>query len=1032
MPRTLLLFAYFLSGGAGLIYELVWSRYLALFVGHSAEAAVLVIAMFLGGMSVGAFLVGHRSPRVRNPLKAYVIIELVLAVVGLAFHALFILATDLAYDVLFPVLPGPRTVQLFKWGIAAPMVFLPSVLLGATFPLMAAGVVRAFPEKTGRTLSLLYFLNSLGGAVALLVAGFALIRAFGLPGTSAAAAALNVSAAVLVATGLFLQHSTSKANEDAHPSAGSRDPVAPSIPLRPETVRFLLAASAITAFASFIYEIGWIRMLSLVMGSATHAFELMLSAFILGLALGALAIRRQADSSARPLVLLGHLQWLMGLLALATLPVYVASFGWMEALMGRVPPTDSGYLLFNGARYGMALAVMLPATFLAGTTLPLITNTLLRGGVGERSIGWVYALNTGGSIAGVGAAGLLLLPALGLKGMILFGATIDMALGLALLRMGSLAPEAPSKTAGSGSRSVLSAAALCALGVVVVTVGVDFNPALLTNGVFRHGNAAPLGSSLLYYADGRTATIGVHVTGPDSLRVLTTNGKPEASLTARWMRAYEEPVPAEPIRQQDESTQMLTALVSGAYAGGGKAAVIGQGSGVSGHFVLADTHFESVVTIEIEPRVIDASRLFSPANARVFEDPRSTLRIGDAKSFFANEAQTYDLILSEPSNPWVSGTSGLFSLEFYQRVRAHLTGSGVFAQWMQLYETDDFLLTTVLAALYQAFPDFHGYLVGSGDLMLVATNDERMADPDWSLLEDPVFRAEMAHVPVITSSQLQGLKVFTRDELAPLLDDWPTPNTDYAPILDLASEKARFTRSTASGINRLARDRFRVAAALGGWRLTEAEGAGVSIRGLTPQQQRANGFLARRTIDSLSPPAEDLVGVPEMVTVAMAGLLNPPADSSSAEWEDWVLDFVRVDGVLHAGTAGSPVSRFYELVRERLTTANPPQAAVQVVDFLEGLSHWNWEQAAQAGAWILERGEEDAETTWVPTGLLAPLPPDVLFDGAVTAAIKTGQLDLADRAYTRLLPLTRRPPKDFRLQLLRAHIESARVSPSEP
>src|SRR6185436_15694391 len=175
----------------------------------------------------------------------------------------------------------------------------------------------------------------------------------------------------------------------------------------------------------------WIRMLSLVLGASTHAFELMLSTFILGLALGGLAMRRRVDSARSPEQLLGWVQVAMALAALATLPVYDRTFELMEYLMKALARTDAGYLFFNLAGQGVSAMVMLPATFCAGMTLPLITGALLRRGAGERAIGQVYAANTLGAIAGVLIAVHLGLPLLGLKGTLMLGALVDALLGIA-------------------------------------------------------------------------------------------------------------------------------------------------------------------------------------------------------------------------------------------------------------------------------------------------------------------------------------------------------------------------------------------------------------------------------------------------------------------------------------------------------------------------------------------------------------------------------------------------------------------------
>ena len=290
--------AFVLSGAAGLTYELVWSRYLALLVGHSAYAQVLVIAVYLGGLAAGALAVGDRSRRLARPLLWYAGIEAVLAVAGLLYHPVFRATTELAYGTLFPALAGTGLLGPVKWGVAAALILPQSVLLGTTFPLMTAGTLRRVPERAGRTVALLYFANTIGGAAGLLLAGFGLIAWFAMPGTLVTAAVFNALAAAAAFT---VARRTRGATEEWSPAraraAGVGAPVRAGGAALSRTAlwRVLLTVSFGTAVASFIYEIGWIRMLSLVMGSATHAFELMLSAFILGLAVGALWIRRAAD-----------------------------------------------------------------------------------------------------------------------------------------------------------------------------------------------------------------------------------------------------------------------------------------------------------------------------------------------------------------------------------------------------------------------------------------------------------------------------------------------------------------------------------------------------------------------------------------------------------------------------------------------------------------------------------------------------------------------------------------------------------------
>src|SRR5262249_6444758 len=393
-----------LSGAAGLIYESIWTRYLGLFVGHSAYAQGIVLVIFLGGMSLGALIVGQRSERVRRPLFWYAIVELATGLIGLAFHDVFVAVTNVAYAHVFPSVGLGPAQTIAKWGIAALLILPQSVLLGMTFPLMSAGVVRRTPDRAGRALSMLYFANSLGAAAGVLIAGFWLVAIAGLPGTLLVAAMINVFVAGAVVVATRMQPETGSVRAFAR---GGGTPV--SGLARPRLWRLLLAVSFGTALSSFIYEIGWIRMLALVLGSATHSFELMLSAFILGLSLGAFWVRRRADEGARSLRLLAMVQLAMGSLAIATLPIYLQSFRWMVVLMAAFAKTPQGYALFNISRYGICLTVMLPATFCAGMTLPLVTRVLVGVGVGERAIGQVYSVNTFGSIVGAGLAGLVLL-----------------------------------------------------------------------------------------------------------------------------------------------------------------------------------------------------------------------------------------------------------------------------------------------------------------------------------------------------------------------------------------------------------------------------------------------------------------------------------------------------------------------------------------------------------------------------------------------------------------------------------------------
>lgn len=289
------------SGVAGLIYESIWSHYLKLFLGHAAYAQTLVLSIFMGGMAIGAWTAGGIARRVANPLLWYAAIEGLLGVAGFGFDPLFRSMQTWMFDSVIPGLASPLSVDLAKWGISSLIILPQSILLGATFPLMSAGVVRLNRMIAGGTLSWLYFTNSLGASLGVLLSGFMLIDRVGLPGTLLTAGLINF----MLAAGVYL---VARSGDQVPAQPVETGNIASIEPVANATPSVILIAAFLTGMASFFYEIGWIRMLSLVLGSTTRSFELMLSAFIFGLAAGAFWIRNRIDGHKNPLRLLGWIQ----------------------------------------------------------------------------------------------------------------------------------------------------------------------------------------------------------------------------------------------------------------------------------------------------------------------------------------------------------------------------------------------------------------------------------------------------------------------------------------------------------------------------------------------------------------------------------------------------------------------------------------------------------------------------------------------------------------------------------------------------
>lgn len=770
------LFAIFvLSGFAGLIYQSIWSHYLGLFLGHAAYAQALVLAIFMGGMAAGAAWIARAGQRWRNLIRGYAVIEAIIGLCGLLFHTIFGGVAGFSYDWLIPALADPLAINLARWVVAALLILPQTILLGMTFPLMSGGLIRRYPGSDGHVLGGLYFTNSIGAAVGALVAVFVLLPWVGLPGAMTAAGLLNF---VVAGLAWWLAREPEPQRPADHASAAGANQSLRQNPL----LRLVLISTALSGAASFAYEIIWIRMLSMAVGSTMHAFELMLASFIAGIALGGLWVRKHADSTDAPLRLVGWMQVFMGVAALASLAVYANAFAWVGWLMQALAKTDAGYALFNLGTATTAIAIMLPAAFFAGTTLPLFTVALLRSGQGERAIGRVYAWNTLGSIAGVFAAIHVLIPVLGLKLALCIAALVDMAIGLVLLRMHADTQKAMVRFGlGLGMVAV----------VLIVAVRIPFDPMTTASGVFRHGRTSlQQGDKVLYYKDGKTASVAAVLSDNGHVQI-STNGKTDAAIQVLDDR---------PASLDEPTMVLLASLPLAMHNSPQRAGVIGFGSGLTTHTLLGDPRLQQVDTIEIEPAMIQGAKTFGARVERAYNDPRSHIVVDDAKSYFSGQNSKYDLIISEPSNPWISGVGALFSKEFYQFVPRHLNENGLFVQWVQLYEINDALLGSILKALAPAFDDYVAYLSNQSDLLIIASPKGPVPPMNLApLLANAKTQADLRRMGIESAEQLGFRQIADAQLLRALSQLHPdqAANSDFYPILGLEAPEARFKSGLA-------------------------------------------------------------------------------------------------------------------------------------------------------------------------------------------------------------------------------------------
>lgn len=776
-----LLWLFVASGFAGLVYQAIWTHYLGLVLGHAAYAQTLVLAIFMGGMAAGAWLVSARGGRWSGLIRSYAIVELIIGVTALAFHPIFVAYMDVSQNTILPAMQSEWGIRLWQWGSAALLIAPQSVLLGMTFPLMSGGYLRVSPHQDGEILGGLYFSNSIGAAAGALAATFLLLPWIGMPGAIMVAGVINL----LVGLAAW-RVAASVSNVVVTTSPASASVAAGPAPDRSMS-KFqwlILGGAAITGASSFVYEVGWIRLLNQALGTTVHSFELMLTAFILGLAFGGLWVRKRSSQIQDPVASAGVAQVLMGLAALVSLPIFAMSFRWVGWFMGIFPKNETGYYLFSLGSGLVALLVMFPAAFFAGMTLPMFTMVLLRRGYGEKSIGRIYAANTLGAIVGVVLAMHVLIPLLGLRLAVTVAALADIVLGLVLLRVLSAAFK-PKLYYGALGATLLVASLSLLFGAA--------DPRALASGVFRHGVfELSEDTDVKFLRDGKTATITFFK--QDTVGTIATNGKPDASI-----EMADNGIPTD-----DEYTMVMAAsLPLALHPAPERIAVIGWGSGLSTNTLLGSRVPKVVDTIEIEAAMHAGAEGFGNRVLRAYIDPRSQLHVDDARTYFAAGQKKYDVIISEPSNPWVSGVSSLFTRQFYRFLTRHLEQDGLLIQWMQTYELNDPLFYTMVAALIEEYPHVEAYLTNTADVIFVASHAP-IRDFDVSQLQDPGLLADLKRLGLETGPDHEVRRFANREVLAGLAELYGAPvHTDFHPTVALGAPKSRYKSESVQSVMNL-------------------------------------------------------------------------------------------------------------------------------------------------------------------------------------------------------------------------------------
>lgn len=824
---------FLLSGATGLVYEIVWMRQLILVFGSTTYAVAAVLSAFMLGLALGSFGFGRAAERGVDLVRLYGLLEIGVGLYALVAPTLLGAAPTVARALSLEPGSGFLSV-LLRLLLAMAVLLPPTILMGGTLPVLSR-IFSSQGDDPSRPVGGLYAINTFGAVMGTFLAGFVLLPGLGARRATLATAAANIllglaalamSAAMKARktrplsplrgrSGRSLTDRVEPVDPASQPDSiqASRSADAPAsagpLPVTGDTSAgapwprrsSVLIVFALSGFAAMVFEVAWSRLLSQTIGSSVYGFTLMLIAFLIGLSSGAAAFSRIAMRTAiRPGLALS------GVLACVGIAAWLSSllFGWLpywfSLIFSRTQGAAGPMLL---GEFGLCLFVMLPATFFMGGVFPLVMRLHARGSraIAAR-VGEAYAANTTGTVLGSAVCGFLLLPLLGIRSTLIVASSMSLLLAAWMLY---------ESTRGRRVRlavPVLSASVIAAFLVLTP----PWDPLMMNAGLYYHPDEFPEGPSykalrdslkdeeVVYYREGMTASVLVGRTTQFNDLYLKVNGKTEASSAVDLETQIF--VGHLPLLLHDDPKKVL---------------VIGLASGITVGSV--STHpVDSIRVLEVEPAMVEACRLFAPYNHNILEDPRVRVSITDARNDLLLRDNTYDVIVSEPSNPWMTVASNLFTRDFFELAKSRLNEDGIFGQWFQLYSMGPSEVRSLIATFRSVFPHVLVFRVGiSSDLELVGSRrpltlhlgDLARKTSDLDVAVD-LGRAGILRVEdflpylYLTSP---GLETFARG--APL-------NTDDNARIEFNAPLNLYAQTGTENIRQLARQRVRVTDVLEG------------------------------------------------------------------------------------------------------------------------------------------------------------------------------------------------------------------------
>jgi len=797
-----ILILFFFSGLASLIYEVIWAKKLGLIFGGTSYATSTILAVFMAGLALGSFLFGKIVDRLREPKKLLFLVALL--GIGEGAYAIF---TPFIFELINKiqlVLVGnfsqdfsTLNMYLLRFGLCFLALILPTTLSGGTLPVLSKLLVR-LKEDLGKKIALLYSLNTFGGMVGITLAGFFLIipLGFGVNGTIYAAGAIDILVG-LIFLRLYFNSKTStsflslKKEMNEEIDERRRGETSEKTTGNVKLSYLLLIIFFFTGFTALALEVLWTRVLVLTIGSSTYAFSLILAGFLSGIALGSILIAKFVDKIKNLWLVLAVTIGLIGVFAILLTPLFddlpflfLKIFGiWGES-----------FWKFEMAIFSLIFFVLLIPTILMGITFPLGIKLYIKdirkiGG----SLGEIYSVNTLGAIFGSIFAGFLFLPSFGLQKSILICALIYFFLAAAILLI--------------TSQKILFKTIFI---LVIIALGISsfgfpqWNKYVLTSGPAVYAKqyllrpetiyGDPEKETIIFYKDGVSASVAVSQT-PKGFLAMRVDGKVDASagriefkeigdLDTMYLTGYL-PLLLHPKKPQN-------------------ALIVGLGSGVT-LGAMSQYPLKEIDLIEIEPAVVEGAEYFKEFNHNALSDARLKIIIEDGRNYLLISTKKYDIISSQPSNPWVKGNANLFTKEYYTLAKNRLSPEGLMLQWVQLYSLDGESLKTILNTFSEVFPYVQVWSSPSyKDLFLIGSLEPIRIDDEQfeKRFNIPEIKTDFQKVGILEAEEILSRFIFTQNQIKNLSKDSKL-HTDNYPILEFRAPFYLYRDTVSTNLEKL-------------------------------------------------------------------------------------------------------------------------------------------------------------------------------------------------------------------------------------